>query len=171
MDFEPFVGEIAPCPYDFAPRGWALCQGQLLSINQNVALFSILGITYGGNGTTTFALPNLSGRVAVNRGQGPGLSRYELGQPSGSESVTLTAATMPPHRHRVLASAGPGNASSPAGTAFAAGSAPAFRAGGEGRFTFATLPGAGGSQPHENRQPFVVLNYVIALQGVFPPRP
>ena len=112
---EPFLGQIMLVGFNFAPVGWALCNGQILSITQNTALFSLLGTTYGGNGTTTFALPDLRGRAAVGFGQGPGLSNYDLGQSTGTETVTLTVGQMPAHNHMVAANAANGNVSSPSG--------------------------------------------------------
>src|SRR4051812_113885 len=111
----PFLGEIRMVGFNFAPRGWALCNGQILSIAQNTALFSILGTTYGGNGQTTFALPDLRGRVPVSAGQGPGLSSYDLGQVTGSENVTLTVQQLPAHSHNIAADATAGNVGSPSG--------------------------------------------------------
>ena len=169
MDSTPYIGEILPVPYNFAPRGWAFCQGQLLPINQNQALFSLLGTTYGGNGQTNFALPDLRGRVAVSSGQGPGLSPYDLGERSGTESITLTVNELPTHGHEVGA-AGIGTSPSPSANL------PAVQ---KGHQIYAPNPGAamaadtivprGGSQPHNNMQPFLCINYVIALQGAFPP--
>src|SRR3984893_4324338 len=112
---EPFLGQIMLVGFNFAPQGWAFCNGQLLSISQNTALFSLLGTTYGGNGTTNFALPDLRGRAAVGFGQGPGLSNYDLGQSTGSEMVTLTVGQMPAHNHLVAANAATATASSPSG--------------------------------------------------------
>jgi len=166
---EPFVGELRLVPFNFAPRGWAFCQGQVLPIAQNTALFSLLGTTYGGNGQTTFALPDLRGRVAMSPGQGPGLSNYDLGQVGGTEVVTLTQVQMPAHNHIASASNGaatggrPGNAVPSGGGAYASSS--------DGTTMNPTFIGnAGGSQPHENRQPYLILNYIIALEGIFPAR-
>jgi microcystin-dependent protein len=152
---------------NFAPRGWAFCNGQLLPISQNTALFSILGTTYGGNGQTTFALPDLRGRAANHFGQGPGLSNTDLGQVGGVETVTLTAAQLAPHQHLLPASDAeqdtnrPGNAVPARGGVYAATS--------DGTALDPTVA-AGGGQPHENRSPFLGLNYVIALEGVYPSR-
>lgn len=166
---EPFLGEIRLFPYTFAPRGWAFCQGQILGIAQNTALFSLLGTTYGGNGQTTFGLPDLRGRVAVSSGQGPGLSPYSLGQQGGTESVSLTQNQMPLHAHLVNASSVSPNASRP-GNAFLAANGP-YQAAPDGT-TMAPgmIQGTGGNQPHENRQPYTTLNYCIALEGIFPSR-
>jgi microcystin-dependent protein len=169
---EPFIGEIRLFPYDFAPRGWAFCHGQLLSIVQNTALFSLLGTTYGGDGRITFALPDLRGRVAVSSGEGPGLSTYALGGVGGVESVSLTSAEMPTHTHqlsvngRASSSSKPGNhylGRSSSGTAYAS------TTNGATLNPEAVVP-AGGSQPHENRPPHLALNYCIALAGIFPAR-
>jgi len=164
----PFLGEIRLFPYNFAPRGWAFCNGQILSIAQNTALFSLLGTTYGGNGQTTFALPDLRGRVAMSSGQGPGLSNYSLGQVAGVESVTLTQNEMPLHGHATLCSSDDGNSGVPVGNYPAAFGQPIYS-------TTQNSPGpptggAGGSQPHTNIQPYLVLNYCIALEGIFPSR-
>ena len=168
---EPYLGEIIAVPYDFAPRGWALCQGQILSIQQNTALFALLGTTYGGNGVNTFALPDLRGRSAVSSGQGPGLSNYSLGQNGGEESVTLQVSQMPTHNHSVQASTAVGNQSSPAGNAWAAqGRAPIFSSTDGTPMSPGSTSLTGGSQPHDNMSPYLTLNYVIALQGIFPSR-
>lgn len=168
---EPYLGEIIAVPYNFAPRGWAFCQGQLLSIAQNQALFALLGTTYGGNGVNTFALPDLRGRSALSSGQGPGLSNYTLGQNGGEESVTLLVSQMPAHNHTVQASTAIGNQASPAGNAWAAqGRAPIYSATANTTMSPGSTSLAGGSQPHDNRSPYLTLNYVIALQGIFPSR-
>ncbi len=167
---EPFLGELRLFPYTFAPRGWAFCQGQLLPIAQNTALFSLLGTTYGGNGQTTFALPDLRGRAPISAGQGSGLSPYTLGEVGGTETVTLINNQMPQHSHGVAAASvpttkNPNNA------------LPSFTAAGSSYGTAADLSmspsmlgTAGGSQPHQNMQPFLVLNWCIALEGIFPSR-
>lgn len=170
MDTESFIGEIAVVAFNFAPRGWAICAGQLLPISQNTALFSLLGTTYGGDGQTTFALPDLSGRTPVGTGNGPGLTPLVPGETFGQEQVTLLATEMPAHRHQLTAGS-TADAAAPAGAGFAATSTAAYRSGGDGSIRLANLPVAGGSQPHENRQPFLALTFVIALQGVFPTRP
>ena len=179
---DPFVGEIRLMPYSFAPRGWALCQGQLLPIQQNTALFALLGTQYGGNGTTTFALPDLRGRAVVGQGQGPGLTNYAQGQMAGAESVTLLSAQIPAHVHSlasatntVPASSNLGAANTPAGGYFAKNAAEQYGQAVNAAGNMApTLKGnsgiAGGGQAHENRQPFLALNYCIATQGVFPQR-
>ena len=174
---EPFMAEIRQVGFNFAPRGWALCWGQLMSINQYTALFSLLGITYGGDGETTFALPDLRGQFAVAAGQGPGLSPRSLGESGGSESVTLLESQMPSHSHVPLAAVAPGDAESPAGASWAQ-----SRHGRVVENAYTTSPGnasmsplalgvSGGSQAHENMPPYLTVNYIIALQGIFPQRP
>ena len=170
---DPFLGEIKLFAGNFAPRGYALCQGQLLSIAQNSALFSILGTTYGGNGVNTFALPDLRGRVPVQPGQGPGLSSYTLGEMAGVESTTLTSNNMPIHTHSLGAVAGPGNTNSPVSAFLAAGSPEANPyAVGSASTTLSTqaIGTAGGSQPFSLLQPYLCLNFIIALEGIFPSR-
>jgi len=163
---EPFIGEIQYVAFNFAPRGWALCNGQLLPINQNQALFSLLGTTYGGDGRTTFALPDLRGRVAPSAGDHP------LGETGGSESVTLTTSQLPAHTHQVSVAdhrGSTGDPGAPAG-AFPASGAQAYALSPNAAFAPSALSAAGGSQPHENRQPYLALTAVIALQGIFPSR-
>ncbi|MBK6929642.1 MAG: phage tail protein [Saprospirales bacterium] len=164
---EPFIGEIMLFAGNFEPRGWAFCDGRLLSIAQNTALFSILGTTYGGDGQTTFALPDLRGRVAVGPGQGPGLSRYDLGEAGGQESVSLSAAQMPAHNH---AYSDAKQQSSGGAVSVLTGSSQTKIHQTTGSSTSAVTQNAGGSQPHENRQPYLGMNYAIAVQGIFPPR-
>jgi microcystin-dependent protein len=168
---EPFLGEIRMFGFNFAPQGWALCQGQLMPINQNQALFSLLGTFYGGNGTTTFALPDLRGRVGISMGQGPGTSPYQLGEVAGAETVTLTSGQMPAHAHAVEANGSPGTSTRTAGTVPARTAASDYAAAPDGTVMNAgMIAAAGGSQPHSNIQPFLVLNFCIALQGIFPSR-
>ena len=179
---DPYVGQILMLGSNFAPRGYALCNGQLLSIPQNQALFSLIGTTYGGNGTTTFALPNLQSRLPVHWGQGPGLSNYNLGQASGSSEVTITVATMPHHTHLLNATQQMANATSIGNTVLpgkpTAGSAPEFYANDpQGQSTLTPFPFAGpvvgmtgGNQPHNNMMPSLCITFVIALQGIFPSR-
>ncbi|SIO05922.1 Microcystin-dependent protein [Singulisphaera sp. GP187] len=170
----PFLGQILAVPYNFAPRGWALCNGQILPISQNTALFSLLGTTYGGNGQSTFALPDLRGRVPINAGQGPGLSDYSMGEADGSEAVTLPLAGLPSHSHGAVGFARRGRASSPAGAAWAASSAGDTTytggAGANAPMSPVSTSVAGSDQGHENRQPYLALNFIIALQGIFPAR-
>lgn len=174
---EPFIGEIIMFGGNFAPRGWAFCNGQILSIAQNTALFSLLGTTYGGNGQTTFALPDLRGRVPISAGQGPGLANYNLGQVSGAETATLLVQNMPAHTHGVnAASATPTPAlSSPAGNLLG----PPGRGGpaiysptgpSPAQMHASMIASSGGSQPFSIVQPYLVVNFIIALQGIYPSR-
>ncbi len=173
---EPFLGEIRMFGGNFAPRGWALCNGQLLSISQNAALFSLLGTTYGGNGQTNFALPNLQGRVPMHWGQGPGLSPRALGESSGSESVTLLTNQMPAHNHTLSANNNQGDTFSPGGAVSASAvdssQQPLNIYSSTANATMApTAIGlAGGGQPHANMQPYQCVSFIIALQGIFPSR-
>jgi microcystin-dependent protein len=171
---DPFLGEIRLFPYNFAPRGWAFCQGQILAISQNTALFSLLGTTYGGNGQTTFALPDLRGRVAVSSGQGPGLSNYSLGEVTGVETVTLLVSQMPAHGHTPQCTNNAADSSSPGGGVWAADGAGITGEYSNGAPSTTMSPAAiaatGGSQPHPNIQPLLTLNYCIALEGIFPSR-
>jgi microcystin-dependent protein len=168
---DPFVAEIRIFPFNFAPTGWAMCNGQILPISQNTALFSLLGTTYGGDGKSTFALPNLAGSVPLHPGQGPGLSLYDLGQQGGSETVTLLESEMPAHSHTMRAVEDDGGFLTPVGNYFAAGNS-MYVAGNTTNTTmaFQMLTPAGGSLPHNNMMPYLTLNFCIALQGVFPPR-
>jgi microcystin-dependent protein len=168
---EPFLGEIRIFGFNFAPTGWALCNGQTMSIAQNTALFALLGTTYGGDGIETFALPNLQSRVAIHMGQGTGLSPYDIGEEGGSESVVLNALEMPEHTHAVGANGAAGTSDRPAGNVPARTKASAYGSAPDGTTMNASMIGnAGGNQPHENRQPFLVVNFCIALQGIFPSR-
>ncbi|MCU0296142.1 MAG: tail fiber protein [Candidatus Nanopelagicales bacterium] len=168
---DPFVAEIRMFPFNFAPRGWAWCDGQLLPLSQNTALFSLLGTTYGGNGTSNFALPNLQGRSPMHPGQGPGLSLRDLGESGGSETVTLQASELPSHSHTLQATSS-ATTGAPAGAALAnaASGARAYRTPGATTFMAADALQAVGGSPHNNRQPYLTLYFLIALQGVFPPR-
>jgi microcystin-dependent protein len=149
---DPFLGQLALVPYNFAPKGWAFCNGQLLPINQNQALFALLGTSYGGNGQTTFALPDLRGRVPISAGQGPELESYALGQMGGSERVALTTGEVPALTH-----------------------APDLHSGktqvGKGKTSGCKVANTGSGQAHENRQPYLALNWIIALEGEFPSHP
>jgi len=167
---EPFLGQLMLVPYNFAPQGWAFCNGQIMSIAQNSALFSLLGTTYGGNGQTTFALPDLRGRVAVSSGQGPGLQNYSLGEVAGSESVTLISTQMPAHTHLVGASTGSAQATPDNAFPGSDTSTQIYDLAASTTMNPQMIQPAGGSQPHENRQPYLVLNYIIALQGIYPSR-
>ncbi|KQW46370.1 MULTISPECIES: phage tail protein [unclassified Roseateles] len=169
---DPFIAEIRVMPYNFVPVGWASCDGQLLPIAQNTALFALLGTTYGGNGKTNFALPDLRGSFAMGAGQGPGLSPRDLGQVVGQAAVALQAHEMPSHSHALRAGSTPG-ATSPAGNVMAptTNGAKVYRAPGAAAvMDAAAISPAGASLPHENRQPYQALNFCIALQGIFPPR-
>jgi microcystin-dependent protein len=169
----PFIGEITLVPYNFAMRGYAECNGQLLPISQNTALFSLLGTTYGGDGRITFALPDLRDRVPIHAGQGPGLSLYVLGQMGGESSHSLTIAEMPAHGHLLSVFDQDGSSSVPLYNFPAKNAAgfPAFSTVEDTVMSAAALGMAGGGQPHNNLQPYLGLKFVIALQGVFPSRP
>ena len=172
----PFVAEIRIFPFNFAPKGWAFCDGQLLPISQNTALFSLLGTTYGGDGRSNFALPNLQGSVPMQQGQGPGLSLRDLGESSGEDSVTLLTSEMPAHTHTAQADFNNLNA-----TAVSPTGAVPVNASPTHTFSNSATPSlalmnpnmvsvTGSSLPHNNLMPYLVVNYCIALQGVFPPR-
>ncbi|MBK8069330.1 MAG: phage tail protein [Rhodanobacteraceae bacterium] len=169
----PFVAEIRIVGFNFAPRGWAFCDGQLLPLSQNTALFSLLGTNYGGNGKSNFALPSFQGSAPVHHGQGPGLSDYFIGEAGGAETVSLLASEIPGHTHSLQASANPGSSNNPAGNLYAvprSGSAYAPSSSLVAMSPDALAP-AGGDQPHNNMPPYLVLNFIIAMQGVFPQRP
>ena len=168
-----FVGALMLVPYNFAPTGYALCQGQLLPISQNTALFSLLGTYYGGDGKSTFALPNLSGSVAVGQGQGPGLTLREIGETGGEPTVTLITAEVPPHSHQLLAAKVAADVNTPGGNALATNTGTQFysdQTSNLAGMSQSSLTPSGGGQPHNNMMPFQALNWIIALQGVFPPR-
>jgi microcystin-dependent protein len=168
---EPFLGEIRMAGFNFAPRGWALCNGQLLSIAQSTALFSLLGTTYGGDGRVTFGLPDLRGRSPMHWGQGPGLTNRVQGEISGSETVTLINTQMPMHNHLVGASGEDAGVKNPSGQVLATTTTPAYVAGPLDVTMNPQMIGlAGGSQPHENMHPYLVVNFIIALEGIFPSR-
>lgn len=176
---DPFVAEIRIFPFNFAPKGWAWCDGQLLPLSQNTALFSLLGTTYGGNGKSNFALPDLQGRAPMHPGQGPGLSLHDLGETGGSETVTLLESEIPSHSHTISVGATPGNVKIPGpsvslsrssgGSAYLAPPASNPIAN-PVSMAVETLAPAGGDQPHNNLMPFLTFYFCIALQGVFPPR-
>ena len=169
---DPFIGEIRIFPFNFAPKGWAFCQGQLLPISQNTALFSLLGTYYGGDGKSTFALPDLQGSVPVHQGQGQGLSIYDLGEQSGSPFITLLLSEIPFHTHTLSANDQDGITADPtAATLGRYSNAYQTNATTLQPMAFQALPPAGGSQPHNNMMPYLTLSFCIALQGVFPPRP
>jgi microcystin-dependent protein len=170
----PFLAEVRILPYNFAPKGWATCDGQLLPISQNTALFSLLGTYYGGDGKSTFALPNLEGSVPIGPGDGQGLSPYDQGQTGGSETVTLLTSEMPFHTHGMFAYNDVGDNPGPSGHAFANYGAKTYLTGpvqSPQTMAFQALPIAGSSFPHNNDQPYLVLQYCIAMQGIFPARP
>lgn len=167
---EPYLGEIISVPFGFAPKGWALCEGQLLAISQNTALFSLLGTTFGGNGTSTFALPDLRGRTPIGAGQGPGLNNYDLGETGGEETVTLQVSQIPAHTHPVFASSNVASLANPGGNVWAAQSQLLIYSSGNST-TMAPVGSTGGGQPHDNLSPYITINYIIALQGIFPTRP
>jgi microcystin-dependent protein len=170
---DPFVAEIRIFPFNFAPKGWAFCDGQILPLSQNTALFSLLGTTYGGDGKSNFALPNMQGNAPMHPGQGPGLSLHDLGETGGAESVILLQSEMPSHSHTWTAANSDGSDQSPLAE---------LVAGGVGGISAYAIPSAlvplgdnaltpaGGDQPHNNMQPYLTLNFCIALQGVYPPR-
>ena len=169
---DPFVAEIRMFAFNFAPKGWAQCNGQLLPLSQNTALFSLLGTFYGGDGKSTFALPNLQGSAPIFCGQGGGLSLYDLGQQGGSEFVTLLQSEMPLHTHTFTASEETVNESTPANFFFGAGEtryAPPANLLAVGANSLGVTI-AGSSLPHNNMMPYLVVNFCIAMQGVFPPR-
>jgi microcystin-dependent protein len=170
---DPFVAEIRIFPFSFAPRGWAWCDGQLMPLSQNTALFSLLGTTYGGNGKSNFALPDLQGRAPMHPGQGPGLSLHDLGETGGSETVTLLESEIPAHQHTLMSNAGTANRTTPVGNSIArtAGGAPySPPPGPTAQLAPDALAPAGGDAPHNNLQPYLTFYFNIALQGVFPPR-
>ena len=167
---EPFVAEIRIFAGNFAPRGWAFCNGQLLPISQNTALFSLIGTTYGGDGRSTTALPNLEGRAPMHPGRGPGLTDRRLGQRGGAESIALTEAQMPQHNHSMEVSVEDGDRRSPAGGYFGRGTALYAAPENLAPMAAQSLPDAGGSQPHNNMQPYLTINFIIALVGLYPSR-
>ena len=172
----PFVAEIRIFPFNFAPKGWAFCDGQILPISQNTALFSLLGTTYGGDGKSNFALPNMQGNAPMHPGQGPGLSLHDLGETGGSDTVTLLESEVPSHPHALMATSDTADVEGPGPTVTLArstggfiykmpASTPPLTPLGDN-----TIAPAGGDQPHNNLMPYLTLNFCIALQGVFPPR-
>ena len=169
---DPFVAEIRIFPFNFAPKGWAWCDGQLLPLSQNTALFSLLGTTYGGNGMSNFALPDLQGSFPMHPGQGPGLSLHDLGERSGSETVTLLQSEMPAHLHTVNTVSGAASVATPS-SAVMLGGAPTRPYSNENANTAMSgvaLGVTGGNLPHNNMPPYLTFYFNIALQGVFPPR-
>lgn len=174
---DPYVSQVQLFGFNFAPQGWAQCNGQLMPIQQNTALFSLLGTTYGGNGSTTYALPNLQGSAVCAQGQGPGLSQRSQGESFGSPSITLLSSEMPAHTHPLNVFGqrddSKRHGSPSAGDALVSPTAPAFTTNNlppTGPFSAMAVP-VGGNQPHENRQPYLAMNFCIALVGIYPPRP
>lgn len=172
----PFVAEIRIFPFNFAPKGWALCNGQLIPLSQNTALFSLLGTTFGGDGKSNFGLPDLQGNAPLAPGQGPGLSLHDLGESGGEQTVTLLESEIPAHPHSLLASAHNATVNAPAPTNSLARPNPTYiykQPTGSAPLTTMSdnvVAPAGGDQPHNNMQPFLTLNFCIALQGVYPAR-
>ena len=170
---DPFVAEIRIFPFNFPPKGWAFCDGQILPLSQNTALFSLLGTTYGGNGKSTFALPDLQGNAPMHPAQGPGLSLHDLGETGGSQAVTLLPPEIPAHNHSMRADASdPANvkAVNPSATFAISQEGPIYQDAPNTNLADQALAPTGGEQPHNNMMPYLTLNFCIALQGVFPPR-
>ena len=170
---DPFVAEIRIFPFNFPPKGWAFCDGQLMPLSQNTALFSLLGTTYGGDGKSTFALPDLQGSAPMHPGQGPGLSLHDLGELGGSETVTLLESETPAHTHSLRADtidSADTNVPSPSAVFAQSSGGTLYQAGANTQLAPEALGSTGGDQPHNNLQPYLTLNFNIALQGVFPPR-
>jgi microcystin-dependent protein len=171
---DPFVAEMRIFPFNFAPKGWAWCNGQLLPLSQNTALFSLLGTTYGGDGKSTFALPDMQGNAPIHAGQGQGLSLYDLGQMGGSETVTLLVSEIPAHAHTIMASSDPADQTQPSPARVLArsdGGFAYFAGAPNTTMAFEQLAPTGGGLPHNNMMPYLTLYFNIALQGVFPARP
>ena len=166
---DPFIGQIQAFGFNFAPRGWAKCDGQLLAISSNTALFSLIGTTYGGDGRTTFALPDLRGRSGIHFGNGPGLSNVSWGQQGGAENRTLTVANLPAHGHAINAKE-EGTTDDPTGAFVAGDGTNAFGAATDKVMADTSVGNTGGGQSFSTRDPFLGINYCIALQGIFPSR-
>jgi microcystin-dependent protein len=167
---DPFLGEIRLFSFNYAPRGWALCNGQLLPISQNQALFSVLGTTFGGDGRTTFGLPNMQSRIPVHVGQGVGLSNYVLGEAAGVESVTLSIAEMPAHPHTAQGFNGTGNLGPTAQNTWAGAGSNPYTTTSNSSMNPATIASNPGGAPHSNLAPYLAVTFAIALQGIFPSR-
>lgn len=171
---DQYIGEIRMVGFDFAPTGWALCNGQVLPISNYSPLFALIGTTYGGNGTTNFALPNMQSRIPMHYGTGPGLSTYAMGEEGGAENVTLLITQMPAHNHILNVSNAGGDQLTPGNHILAAessGAAPIYSdTQPNSTMNVSSIGLAGNSQSHENRQPFLVVNFIIALEGIFPSR-
>lgn len=170
----PFLAEIRIFPFNFAPVGWAFCDGQILPLSQNTALFSLLGTTYGGDGKSNFALPNMQGNAPMFYGQGPGLSLHDIGETGGSDTVSLLESEIPSHPHALMATPQQADAGTPAPNLALARSTPGMiytaTTTPQAQLSDSTIAPAGGDQPHNNLMPYLTLNFCIALQGVFPPR-
>lgn len=170
---DPFLGEIRIFAGNFAPSNWALCQGQLLSIEQNQVLFSLLGTMYGGDGQSTFALPGIAGRIALHQGTGPGLSPRIISEFSGAETNSLSVQQMPAHNHAAICSNTGANSASPVGSYWSTdpgGNTGAYSTTDGSQLAGLAIGNAGGGQPHNNLQPYLVINYIIALEGIYPSR-
>ena len=166
----PYIGEIRMFGGNFAPSGWAFCAGQLMPISENDALFTLIGTTYGGDGQETFGIPNLNGRVPIHQGQGKSGTTYQMGEMAGTESITLTVQQIPIHNHSFLADGAQGNQVTPAGN-YPANSfnvTPYINQPTDGNMNGNAITPIGGSQPHENMQPYLCINYIISLFGIFP---
>jgi microcystin-dependent protein len=166
----PYIGEIRPTAFSFAPSGWALCNGQLLSIGSNTALFQVMGTTYGGNGVSTFALPDLQGRIPVGAGQGLGLTARARGESGGTETHTLALNQLPQHTHILRASSANGTTDQPGGNLPARNPSgiPQFTTAADTDLASGAVGTVGSGQPHNNLQPYIVVNYIICLQGMYP---
>jgi microcystin-dependent protein len=166
---QPYVGEVRAVGFNFAPVGWASCNGSLLAISENTTLYQLIGTIYGGDGQNTFALPNLQSRIPIHQGQGLGLSQYVIGQTAGLEQVTILSGQYPSHSHTLAASSGGGGSNSPAGN-LPASLTNAYKNGNPGAAMNSGMLGAygGGSQPHDNRQPYLAINWIISLYGIYP---
>jgi microcystin-dependent protein len=169
---DPFIGEIEIVGFNFAPVGWATCDGQIQSIAQNTALFSLLGTTYGGDGVQTFALPDLRGRIAIGQGQGPGLAAHVVGERGGEEQVTLNLSQLPVHNHAAMGSSAPASALGPGGSEWATTTVFLYSSTGSGLVAMnsGAIGAVGGGQPFDKRPPYLVMNFIIALNGIFPSR-
>lgn len=170
---DPFVAEIRIFPFNFAPKGWAFCDGQILPLSQNTALFSLLGTTYGGDGKSNFALPNMQGNAPMHPGQGPGLSLHDLGETGGSDTVSLLESEIPSHAHTFRADVldiADTNVVSPNASFALSSGGTLYQSTANVSLSGSALAPAGGDQPHNNMQPYLTLNFCIALQGVYPPR-
>ncbi len=170
---DPFVAEIRIFPFNFPPKGWAFCDGQILPISQNTALFSLLGTTYGGDGKSNFSLPNVQGNAPMHPGQGPGLSLHDLGELGGSETVTLLQSEIPGHTHVLRADSvdlADTNVANPNASLAISSGGTLYQGTQNAQLAFQALALTGGDQPHNNMQPYLTLNFCIALQGVYPPR-